>query len=389
MHEETEPEPNSNRGSTRWALVVCGLAFLVVAAAIRWFLPQDAIEPYEGRINRTVRTPLAETHEERFRASRMYRARDRFVALDSPATAGASDASGLRDSDEVIGVEVNGQARAYPTRIVGWHHIINDVVGKVPIAVSYCSICSCGVAFKTSPGNEPILFGFEGAWQGTLMLYDRDTGSTWLQMTGECIEGPQLGKRIDLLHPAVISWGTWKKSHPGTDVVVVDDRTERTLSREEARAGSSGLAPEMKPTIEDRNTAVKFFELVYGIRVEGTAIAFPASQLRGVNLAECVVEGVPVVVAGDPHQRTTLVGFRAWVDGEHIRFSRMSAAGLIEATTGSIFDLSGLCQQGSMAGTQLEPIGFRTEWYGWYASYPHTQIWHPDTPESTRRSRGS
>ena len=389
MHEATEPESDRRRGPARRNLVVFGLALLIVALAVRWLLPQGAIDQYEGRLNRTVRTPLAETHEERFDASRMYRDRDRFVALDAPATAGASDANGLRDTDEVIGVEINGQARAYPTRIVGWHHIVNDVVGEVPIAVSYCSICSCGVAFRNSPGSDPVLFGFEGAWQGTLMLYDRQTGSTWLQMTGECIDGPQLGEKIDLLHPAVVSWGTWRKSHPGTDVVVVDDRTERTLSREEARAGSSGLAPEMRPTIEDRNTAVNFFELVYGIQVEGTAIAFPASKLLGVNLAECVIEGVPVVVAGDPNRNTALVGFHACVDGQRIRFSRMSSTGLVEATTGSIFDLSGVCQQGPMAGTQLEPIGFRTEWYGWYASHPHTQIWNADNPESAERSPNS
>jgi len=46
----------------------------------------------------------------------------------------ASEAEYLDDDDVVFGIEVNGDARAYPKRILAWHEMFVDTVGGVPVA---------------------------------------------------------------------------------------------------------------------------------------------------------------------------------------------------------------------------------------------------------------
>ena len=60
-----------------------------------------------------------------------------FVALDDPEFVTAQEASYMRPQDLVLGVFLNGEARAYPTDMMWFHHVANDTVGGQPIAVTY------------------------------------------------------------------------------------------------------------------------------------------------------------------------------------------------------------------------------------------------------------
>ena len=74
--------------------------------------------------------------------------RDGIPALSSPKMLSADEARYLRDADRVLGVAVNGEARAYPTRILVWHEIVNDRIGNEPIAVTFCPLCGTGIVFS-------------------------------------------------------------------------------------------------------------------------------------------------------------------------------------------------------------------------------------------------
>jgi Protein of unknown function (DUF3179) len=72
---------------------------------------------------------------------------DGISALDNPDMMAASAASYLNPDDPVFGVEINGDARAYPLRIANWHEMVNDVVGGVPVSLAYCTLCGSGILF--------------------------------------------------------------------------------------------------------------------------------------------------------------------------------------------------------------------------------------------------
>ncbi len=63
--------------------------------------------------------------------------RSRFVSLDNPEFVTAAQASYLSDDELVLGLYAEGEARAYPVRMIYYHHIVNDVVRGRPILVTY------------------------------------------------------------------------------------------------------------------------------------------------------------------------------------------------------------------------------------------------------------
>ena len=59
-----------------------------------------------------------------------------FKPMGRPNFSAATD-SKLDGGEMVMAVHLGGEARAYPIRIVSYHHIVNDVVGGLPIVATY------------------------------------------------------------------------------------------------------------------------------------------------------------------------------------------------------------------------------------------------------------
>lgn len=60
-----------------------------------------------------------------------------FKPIVNPAYSSPAEATGLADSDMVMAVQINGEAAAYPIREMAYHHVVEDVVGGVPLAATY------------------------------------------------------------------------------------------------------------------------------------------------------------------------------------------------------------------------------------------------------------
>ncbi len=134
-------------------------------------------------------------------------------------------------SDWVIGVAAGGHARAYPTRYIQWHEIINDTLGELPIVVAYHPLCASAVAFDRRVGKETLEFGFSGlVYNSNLVMYDKRPKpadeSLWCQLTFGPIAGPAVsrGDRLKRLPLFFGRWETWRKLHPDTTVFPGDER---------------------------------------------------------------------------------------------------------------------------------------------------------------------
>ncbi len=140
---------------------------------------------------------------------------DGIPALDNPTLIAAKDADYMLDDDLVFGVEINGDARAYPLRIMGWHEMFNEVIGGVPVALAYCTLCGSGILFETQvEGRDaPFVFGSSGLlYRSNKLMFDRETDSLWNQFTGVPVVGPLVDSGIELkIRPVVItSWAVWQ-----------------------------------------------------------------------------------------------------------------------------------------------------------------------------------
>lgn len=306
-------------------------------------------------------------------------AHDGFLAADEPATVPAAGATFLRDRDEVYGVEVEGRARAYAITKLAYHHVVNDVIAGTPVLVTYCVVCSSGVAFDPRLDGERLTFGFEGVWQGVAIVYDRDTGSLWKHLTGACFDGPRAGRTLTPLTTGThTTWAAWRQAHPDTDVMAPDPRfASRYFPRRQAESGARFLSPPFDRTITLRDPRLALSDLLLGVRVGDAARAYPLERLAKTGgVVEETVEGVPLTVWFDAPSRTA-VAYHARV-GDRVRSFHRRPEGFVEQETGSRFTLTGRAVDGPLAGTQLQrPTSCLAEWYGWYPHHPHTSLWGP------------
>lgn len=229
-----------------------------------------------------------------------------------------------------------------------------------------------------------LVFGFEGIWQGTAVMYDKPTRSWWMHLTGECFDGPLAGTVLERLPTGRhTTWADWRALHPATRVMAQDVRflgasPERGyFSREGARSGAPRLVGPFQETLQDRDPRFRPHELVYGVVVGGQARAYPFVRLRFNDVVEETVAGVPVAVWFDVAARSACAYDRR-VDGRALSFERAADGAIRDVGTGSRWTLDGLCAEGTLAGRRLAPLrGLMAEWYGWYANHPRTTVWAP------------
>ena len=233
---------------------------------------------------------------------------DGIPALTNPDFLEAADADYLRDEDLVFGVEINGDARAYPLRILNWHEMFNDVVGGVPVSLAYCTLCGAGILFDTTVEgyDEPFVFGSSGfLYRSNKLMYDTATRSLWNQFTGQPVVGPLTGSGIELrIRPvAITSWANWQDRHPDTRVLSLDTGYRRDYSPGAAYTEYFASAELMFPAVlHDDALAAKDF--VFGMRATGGAKAWPIGAFAGGAVINDRVGLVDVVLVGDEATRT-------------------------------------------------------------------------------------
>jgi hypothetical protein len=146
--------------------------------------------------------------------------KDGIPAIDDPAFVPAGEA-GLPDREPVIGLTIGDDSRAYPLRILMWHEIVNDVVGGVPVAVTFCPLCNTGIVFDRRLDGQVLAFGTTGKLRNSdLVMYDRATESWWQQFLGEAIVGELTGKQLDMIPARLESFASFKERAPDGQVQV-------------------------------------------------------------------------------------------------------------------------------------------------------------------------
>ncbi len=156
---------------------------------------------------------------------------DSIPALTDPATVSA-DSSTLSPDDIVIGVVQNGEARAYPLRIMWWHEIVNDVLGGVAMAITYCPLTGSSLIYDPMLEGQRVIFGTSGLlFDNNLVMYDRASLSLWSQMMGRGICGPYISHEPALYPVVETTWAAWKRMHPDTTVVSFNTGYRRDYTR--------------------------------------------------------------------------------------------------------------------------------------------------------------
>jgi len=108
--------------------------------------------------------------------------KDGIPALVDPEFISGDEVKYLKTSDRILGLSINGEAKAYPIRILNWHELVNDRVGEKEVLVSYCPLCGTGMAFDARIDGKRFLFGVSGKlYNSDVLMYDKQTESRKLK----------------------------------------------------------------------------------------------------------------------------------------------------------------------------------------------------------------
>jgi hypothetical protein len=286
----------------------------------------------------------------------------------------------LSDSHRVIAVGRDGEARAYPLRILNWHEVVNDTFGG-PLLVTYCPLCGSGVTAVRTVGGEAATFGVSGLlFRNALVMYDRATGSRWSQIAAAAIQGRQVGTALELVPSALTTWGEFREQYPGgvvlrppPDSSTVNGRNATRDYNQNPYAGyESSEQIGLGGSFDDDRLHPK--TTVVGVEHGDVSRAYPLERVREAGVVNDEVDGLPVVVAAT--ESGTLAAYVREVDGETVTFERESEAFL--AAVGSRWRLvSGLAVDGPHEGTRLEQANTVVQefFFSWKSFHPETEIW--------------
>jgi hypothetical protein len=257
-------------------------------------------------------------------------------AADNPPVSKAAEATWLKDEDIVFGIEVNGEYRAYPRRIMEVREMVNDTLGGRDLGIPYCTLCGAAQAYFTDElpdGVErPILRTSGLLIRSNKVMYDINTYSVFDTFQGHAVTGPLADKQVKLSQASVVTteWGAWKKAHPETTVLVESLALGRDFDFRNNRDANGPIFP-----IGDVDPRLSVHEDVIGVISDsGEPVAF---------------------------QRTK--AFLALSSGEEVAYDnvllKLDAAGIRAVSASDGRDLG----------------SHQAFWFAWSQFYPNTQLW--------------
>lgn len=308
--------------------------------------------------------------------------RDGIPDLQEPPHTTPEEADYLEPDDRVFGLTLSGESRAYPLRIMNAHEMANDVLGGVPFALAYCTLCGSGIAYATDVGDEVLSFGTSGMlYRSNKLMYDRSTESLWDQFRGVPVVGPRVGSGIELkiLPITLTTWSEWLELHP--DTTVLDNHTgvypaagylpedDPNSVYFDYRANTSTIFP---PGETSRRLPEK--RLVLGLNIGGEAKAFDLVVVGEEQVVNDEVGGTEVAVIATDNGE----GARAYE-----RNGRTFSDSQTFEGAPTVADESGerwRVEEGGlvlMVGDEtLERLESRIAyWFAWHQTFPETAVY--------------
>jgi len=192
----------------------------------------------------------------------------------------------LVSSDRVVGVAFDGEARAYPLRLLRWHEAVNDVLGGRPIAITYSPLSGSIAVWDRGLEGRQIELAVSGRLHNSnTLLYDRrsegEPSSLWHQLSGEAVTGPAVGSRLTPLPAALRTWAQWLQNHPETTVMAPDEDSKRLYKRDPYHSyrGSDLLRFPVEPLAPEGMLALKDVVAVVTHSGQDTVFALPYLEL--------------------------------------------------------------------------------------------------------------
>jgi hypothetical protein len=350
-----------------------------------------------SRIDPGFKDFLADDHPSRLRVEEIQWGGvriDGIPPLDNATMIPAAEADYLLPNEPVFGLEINGDVRAYPLRIVDNHEMANDVVGGLPVSLAYCTLCGAAIAFDgRAPNGETYTFGTSGfLYRSNKLMYDRTTRTLWNQLTGEPVLGELAGNeelRLNIFPVVLSAWEDWLAQHP--DTLVMSRETgfypagfyEPGVLYGDYFQSSQTMFP-----VWQRSDLLEDKDFVYALFLDGVPKAYDVRTLAEQQVVNDTLGETAVVLVATQgtvavNGSNRRVGSVTYTNGGEVRaYDRGSRLFTPGPEPYTILDEEGRPWQVTEEGLlgpdgQTAPrlSGHLAYWFGWYAFFPETLLY--------------
>ena len=269
----------------------------------------------------------------------------------------------------IIGVTINGEAKAYPIEIIGYHHQVQDSISGQPVMVTYCTVCRTGRVFSPIVNGKFEKFRLVGMDHFNAMFEDATTKSWWRQATGKAVAGKLKGTALKEITSEQMSLGAWIRKYPNTTILQPDAifaNHYKELDGFDNGTINSGL--------EKRDCASwKFKSWVVGVQIAGHAKAYDWNKLVMQRVINDTFQNTALVLVLENDNRS----FHVWnrkVNSQVLEFNFDAATQTLkDTTTNSGWNMDGVCVEGILKGNKLATIqAYQEFWHSWQSFHPGT-----------------
>lgn len=350
------------------------VVFLLILSALFLLLKTSVENPEKS--NQFEDTPYIQFTKEEYWGDE---AKDMFPDITSPKYLRKTDADGILLSDDpVLITKHEGDYYAYPLNMMTYHHIVNDVIGGKPYAITYCILTNTSVVYDRIVDGQNLELGVLGSlFNGNLVIYDKETDSHWFQMTGESGMGELKGKRLN--NASNISFTSWGKAREFPNIRVLAPvetmdfyRKRYHMYEGEGRVtlGMNSLTTKNKPI----NTRIDPMTKGYGITVGAKSMYFPFKLIQERGLINTKVGDYSLLVWHDGYLGSSRI-FKRFVKDRLLTFEKEGESYLRDLETATLWNFDGEAVEGRLKGEKLEtPYYVSSYWFSWAAFYPETEI---------------
>jgi len=305
--------------------------------------------------------------------------KDGIPSVDDPEHISAAEATYLDSEDLVVGYVYEGEARAYPHKILDWHEIVNDGIGDNLFALTYCPLTGTAGNWNRRIEGLATTFGVSGLlYNSNLMPYDRSTESLWSQMRLDCVNGALIGNKISLFHSVETTWSTWKKMYPDTKVLSTNTGFDRNYNSYPYTSGPQDyrIDPFLLFPIDNLDNRLHTKERVLGVVNNGDVTAYTFSlfpqDVSSISIINDVVGGDKVAIIGSERYNFILAFI---VEDQLLEPLSSLNDGFVKDQNENIYDPFGYVISGPDTGERLGTLdAYIGYWFAWAEFYPDIVI---------------
>jgi hypothetical protein len=272
----------------------------------------------------------------------------------------------------VIGIEQNGEAKAYPIEIIGYHHQVQDTIGGSPVLITYCTVCRTGRAFSPFVEEKFQHFRLVGMDHFNAMFEDELTKSWWRQVNGEAVAGPLKGNYLKEIFTHQMTLAEWISYYPNTLILQPDS------SFLEKYKGLKGFDEgSIDSDLERRDSGSwEKKSWIIGISLNHFSRAYDWNDLLKQKVINDSIHNTPVVLALH-NDNSSFSCWKSMVGDSVLVFVRNdSLERLQDLQSGSLWDYTGVCRVGYFKGKQLQTVqAYQEFWHSWKTFHPNTAVY--------------